>query len=197
MPTDEYRSTPGGALKLKGSKISKRSHHHNKKKRPKPPSPSPPPPPQSPPLQQPAEDEEQRQQKHDDGPLSKRRLVPVANNNNNNNNNGEKKQNEDRVEKDEGRDDAAELEDGDSVAAVHTEGDKKGIWAVGKTEAERRHEEQRRKRVRFFFSPTLSLPYPPHSSPLPPFFPKRTARKERKNKGKKNTSPFEKKKKTA
>lgn len=138
MPTNEYTSTLGGALKLKGSKISKRSHHHhhNKKKRPKPPA------------KQPAEDEEQQQD--EDGPLSKRRLVPVANIDDD-----KKKQNEDRLEEervgeDEGRDDAVEqLEDGLSGGAMHTEGDKKGVWAVGKTEAERRHEEQRRKRVSF------------------------------------------------
>lgn len=155
MPTEEYTSTPGGALKLKGSKISKRSHHHNKKKRPKPP-------PSPPPVQQPAEDEgqQQQQQRDEDGPLSKRRLVPVANNND------EKKQNEDRleverVEEDEGRDDALELEDGLSGAVMRTEGDKKGVWAVGKTEAERRHEEQRRKRVSFFFFFNLSFPQTP------------------------------------
>lgn len=138
MPTDEYTSTLGGALKLKGSKISKRSHHHNKKKRPKPLPPK-----------QPAEDE-QHQQQDDDRPLSKRRLLAVANDN------GKWKQNEDRleeerVEEDEGRDDAVELEDGLLDAAMHTERGKKGVWAVGKTEAERRHEEQRRKRVSPFF----------------------------------------------
>lgn len=172
MPMEEYTSTPGGALKLKGSKISKRSHH-NKKKRPKPP---PPPPPL---LQQPGEDEEQQQQqqqKDDDGPLSKRRLVPVANNND------EEKQNKDRleekrVEEDEGRDDAVELEDGLSGAAMHTEGDKKGVWAVGKTEAERRHEGLRRKRVSCFF---------PRSFPQTP---KETKKKEEEEEEKKPRSP--------
>lgn len=80
------------------------------------------------------------------------------------NNNDKMKQNNNRlgVEREEGEDEGkdnavVELEDRSSGAAAATEEGQKGVWAVGKTEAERRHEEQRRKRVCFFFPPLFLL----------------------------------------